>query len=191
MPVLLYLHGFLSSPQSAKAKQAQRWLVACHPEVEYRCPLLPSYPAQARQLLEREMASLNGKQVGIIGSSLGGFWATYLAEKYALRAVLVNPAVRPQDRFGEFVGKTLKNYHSQDECHLTEQDLQELVAADISRITLPERYWVMLQTGDETLDYKLAEAKYRGSKMLIEEGGDHGFQGFEKWLPDIKAFLFS
>lgn len=190
MPALVYLHGFLSSPLSAKAQQTQSWLKTFRPNIRYYCPQLSSYPGQARAVLDQLMVALAGQQVGLIGSSLGGFWATYLAEKHDLRAVLVNPAVRPQDRFTEFVGQPLKNYHSDDEYRLTSVDLEDLIAADVVEPQRSANYWVMLQTGDETLDYRQAAEKYTASKLLVEEGGNHTFEAFADWLPDIVDFLF-
>jgi predicted esterase YcpF (UPF0227 family) len=190
MAALVYLHGFLSSPQSAKAEQTRRWLGSQRPGITYHCPFLSSYPEQALQSLGDLVRSLEGEPIGLVGSSLGGFWATYLAEHYDLRAVLVNPAVRPQDRFGEFVGQTLRNYHTQDSCQLKQADLVTLISADQDTLRDPNRYWVLLQTGDETLDYRQALEKYGDCHLLVEEGGDHSFVGFERWLPDIVEFLF-
>ncbi len=193
MPALVYLHGFLSSPLSTKARQTEAWLTAHRPDIRYHCPFLSSYPGEARasldRLLDELLADTPADSIGLMGSSLGGFWATYLAETHELRAVLVNPAVRPQDRFAEFVGRTLKNYHSDDEYRLTQADMRELIEADLIPRNLAN-YWVMLQTGDETLDYRQAIEKYQGSRFLVEEGGSHAFEGFEHWLPRLVNFLF-
>jgi predicted esterase YcpF (UPF0227 family) len=189
MPALVYLHGFLSSPLSIKARQTEAWLKAHRPDISYHCPFISSYPGDARISLEKLLADIPANSIGLVGSSLGGFWATYLAEIYGLRAVLVNPAVRPQDRFAEFVGRTLKSYHSDDEYRLTQADMQELIKTDLAPCK-PARYWVMLQTGDETLDYRQAIEKYEGSRLLVEEGGSHAFDGFEQWLPQLVEFLF-
>lgn len=190
MPALVYLHGFLSSPLSAKAQQTEAWLRAHRPDISYHCPFISSYPGEARDTLEQLMTRLLADRIGLVGSSLGGFWSTYLAENYDLRAVLVNPAVRPQDRFEEFVGQTLKNYHTDNEYCLMPDDLQGLIDADVKQLRDPANYWVMLQTGDETLDYRQAVDKYQGSKLLVEEGGSHTFDGFENRLPQVVEFLF-
>lgn len=190
MSALVYLHGFLSSPRSIKAQQTEAWLQTHRPDISYQCPFLSSYPGQARATLEQLMARLDGEGIGLVGSSLGGFWATYLAEQYNLPAVLVNPAVRPQDRFAEFVGQPLKNYHSDDEYCLTKEDLQHLLQADTQALRNPANYWVMLQTGDEALDYRLARDKYQSTRLQVEEGGSHSFEGFENWLAQVIEFLF-
>ncbi|RYZ97790.1 MAG: esterase YqiA, partial [Moraxellaceae bacterium] len=117
MASLLYIHGFLSSPLSFKAQQAKAWLAANHPEIDYHCPQLSPYPAETQQLLERLVEFLP-QPVYLIGSSLGGFWATWLVEKYNLRAVLVNPAVNPQTFMPNYVGLDLKSYHTDDVYHL-------------------------------------------------------------------------
>lgn len=190
MSVLIYLHGFLSSPLSAKALQTEAWLKANRPDIRYHCPQLSSYPGEARAALEHLVQTLDDESVGLIGSSLGGFWATYLVERYNFSAVLVNPAVRPQDRFDEFVGLPLKNYYSDATYCLTPEDLHQLVRADSEPLNNRDNYWVMLQTGDETLDYQLAVDKYQGCKLLVEEGGSHTFEGYQNWIPDIVEFLF-
>jgi len=188
MAALLYIHGFLSSPLSFKAQQTQAWLAANHPEIDYHCPQLSPYPAETRQLLERLVESLLPQPVYIMGSSLGGFWATWLVEKYNLRALLINPAVRPQEFMPGYVGMELKSYHTDDVYRLHPHHIDEIESVDVT----PERldnYWLLVQTGDETLDYRQAVKKYAGCKQTIEEGGDHSFQGFERYLESGLAFL--
>ena len=190
MATILYIHGFLSSPQSFKAQITQRWLKEHYPQVQFICPELSSYPAEAKAELESIMSSLAGEDVYAIGSSLGGYWSTYLAEKYAVRkVVLVNPAVAPHTRFNEFVGKPLPSYYSDKVYTLGEKDLSVLVDCDTPELKYPDKYWLMVQTEDETLDYRLAVEKYHQSKQLVEEGGSHTFDGYEKWLPEIIGFF--
>lgn len=188
MSALIYIHGFLSSPLSHKAQQVQTWLAENRTDIDYHCPFLPPYPGQARDLLESLVESLPGP-VYLMGSSLGGFWATYLAEKYDLRAVLINPAVKPSMLMPEYVGVELQNYHTDDTYVLSEQHIDELRAVDTPQIQRLDNYWLMAQTGDETLDYRLAVEKYRGCKQLVEEGGDHAFQDFERWIGRTIDFL--
>lgn len=190
MASLLYIHGFLSSPLSFKAQQTQVWLAARHPEIDYYCPQLTPYPDEARLLLETLVESLLPQPVYLIGSSLGGFWATWLAEKYNLRALLVNPAVRPQDFMPRYLGMDLRSYHTEDVYHLQPQHIDEITAVDLQPQRLTN-YWLLVQTGDETLDYRHAVEKYAGCKQTIEEGGDHAFQGFDRYLESGLAFLRS
>lgn len=189
MPHLLYIHGFLSSPASHKAVQVKQWLAIQRPDIEYHCPALTAYPVQTRHTLETLVEQLLPEPVYLMGSSLGGYWATWLVEKYGLRAVLINPAVKPGMLNPEYVNVELKNYHNDDTYILTEQDVEELSTVDVSEIQFHDNYWLMVQTGDETLDYRLAVEKYSGCKQLIEDGGDHGFQNFDRWISEALEFL--
>lgn len=188
MAVLLYIHGFLSSPLSFKAQQTQSWLAARHPEIDYHCPQLSPYPAQTQELLERLIESALPEPVYLMGSSLGGFWATWLAEKYNLRALLINPAVAPQEFMPKYLGVELKSYHTNDVYYLREHHIDEIKMVDVQPRRL-DNYWLLVQTGDETLDYRQAVKKYAGCKQTIEEGGDHAFQDFERYLESGLEFL--
>ena len=190
MAALLYIHGFLSSPLSFKAQQTQAWLAANHPEIDYHCPQLSPYPAQTQRLLEDLVESLLPEPVYLMGSSLGGFWATWLAEKYNVRALLINPAVRPQEFMPKYVGIELKSYHTDDIYHLHTRHVDEIESVDVQPCRL-DNYWLLVQTGDETLDYRRAVQKYAGCKQTIEEGGDHSFQGFERYFESGLKFLRS
>lgn len=188
MAALLYIHGFLSSPFSFKAQQTRQWLAVNRPGITFYCPHLPPYPAQTQLMLESLVESLLPQPVYLMGSSLGGFWASWLAEKYDLRAVLINPAVRPQDFMPSYLNVDLKSYHTDDSYRLNAGHLDEIIAVD-TPITHKSNYWLLVQTGDETLDYRQAVQKYAGCKQTIEAGGDHAFQGFERYLEDSIKFL--
>lgn len=188
MAALLYIHGFLSSPLSFKARQTAQWLAEHCPEIDFYCPQLPPYPAQTQAILERLVESLLPQPVYLMGSSLGGFWATWLAEKYNLPAVLINPAVRPQDFMPAYLEVDLKSYHTDDSYRLNAGHIDEIIAVDVP-VTHPDNYWLLVQTGDETLDYRHSVQKYRACKQTIEEGGDHAFQSFERYLPDCMIFF--
>ena len=188
MAALLYIHGFLSSPLSFKAQQTKSWLAANHPEIDYHCLQLSPYPAQTQHCLEELVESLLPAPVYLMGSSLGGFWATWLVEKYNLRALLVNPAVRPQEFMPKYLGIDLKSYHTDDIYQLQPHHVEEIKQVDVKPHRL-DNYWLLVQTGDETLDYRPAVEKYVGCKQTIEEGGDHSFQGFERYLDRGLEFL--
>lgn len=193
---LIYLHGFNSSPQSTKA----RLLVArvndlaaalpapSRPRIDV--PALPPRPAQAMEdvcaLIEREGAD----GLTLIGSSLGGYYATWLAERYArlsVRAVLINPTTGPATDLRPYLG-IQRNLYTGVEYELTEDHLRQFVALKVDRITRPERYYLMLQTGDEVLDYRLAVAHYAGAFQLVLGGGDHAFQDFGRHIDSILQF---
>ena len=188
MPTIVYVHGFLSSPKSYKAQISKNYFQQHHSDLTFICPQLSSYPGEAVSQLKTTVENLTG-DVFAIGSSLGGYWSTYGVEKgWFKKAVLVNPAVDPHTRFHEFINTPLKSYSSDDVYLLTQQHLNELVATNVT-ITKPDAYWLMLQTGDETLDYRQAQARYNACQQYVEDGGDHSFQNFEKHLPEIARFF--
>lgn len=189
MPLLLYIHGFLSSPFSHKAQQVQAWLADNRPDIDYACPALTAYPDQALARLEALVEERLPEDIYLLGSSLGGFYATHLAEKYNLRSVLINPAVAPHRLISEYLDRDLKNYHTDEHYRLGSEHIDTLRALDRDRLQYPANFWLMVQTGDETLDYRQAVAKYRGCRQLVEEGGDHSFQNFDRWLPGILEFF--
>lgn len=189
MPSVLYLHGFLSSPKSTKARVTQQWLQEHFPSWDYHCPQLSSYPHLARQELIEIYQSLEEAPF-VIGSSLGGFWATWCVETFGGKAALINPAVAPHTRFQHFVGQALQSYYSEDIYTLSLQDLEVLQACD-REFKTPSPYFLLLQTGDETLDYRMALAHYNGAKILLEKGGSHSFDGYEAHLDSIVRFFTS
>lgn len=192
MQTLIYLHGFLSSPGSIKAQQTKIWLHRHRPEINYLCPSLSPYPEETQQQLDQLVTRLDveSRSVGLVGSSLGGFWATYLVETYGMKAVVINPSVRPYDMVNELLGQTLKNFYSGDEYQMQPQHADFFKSVDFPTLEARENYWLLAQTGDEVLDYRLAEAKYQGCEITIEQGGDHSFQGYKKKLPEVIQFLF-
>lgn len=190
MRSLLYLHGFLSSPQSFKAQQLSRWLELHHPSIEWLCPHLTPYPYQTRDqlaaLIEPRLAL---GEIGVMGSSLGGFWATWVAETYGLKTVLINPSVAPWAFMPAFLDVDLKSYHTDDSYRLTATHIDQIKAC-ARPISDPRHYWLLAQEGDETLDYRQAVALYQGAKQTIEPNGDHSFQGFERFFEPSLSFLF-
>lgn len=188
--MLLYIHGFNSSPQSYKASSLKKWLRTSDPSIMYDAPYLRPYPAEAIAQLEKIIEDCLAKKnaVGLIGSSLGGYYAAWLAEKYHLRAVLVNPAVRPFELLSGYIGEN-KNYHNDDHYTFEQKHVDELKVFYVSEHSAPENLLLMVQTGDKTLDFKEAATKYSACQNIIEYGGDHGFQGFERWFDYLLAFL--
>ena len=182
--MLIYIHGFNSAPNSFKARLVGERLRTLGRSHEYLVPALPNRPAQAMVLLRGLVERNPG--AALIGSSLGGYYATWLAEHYALRVVLVNPAVRPYVLLSGYLGPQ-KNLYTGAEYELTAQHVDELKALDVATIT-PERYLLLTRTGDEVLDYRLAVEKYRGAQQRVIPGGDHGFGDFENYLDEALAF---
>ena len=185
---LLYLHGFNSSPQSYKAQQVSQYMSDHGCLDQLLCPQIPAVPNEARQFLERLVEqTLEQHMLSFIGSSLGGYYATYLAEKYSGSAVLINPSVKPYETLRAYLGEN-KFYFDEGVWDFDETHIKQLEVMDVESITEAERYLVLLQTGDETLDYREAESKYKGSQVIIEQGGDHSFIGLERFIPHIMQF---
>jgi uncharacterized protein len=188
MSSIIYIHGFLSSPLSAKAEITRKWLLQNRPDIQFHCPHLPPYPNETKKILEDLVEGLLPQSVYLMGSSLGGFWASWLTENYSLPSVIINPAVSPQDFMPKYLDIDLKNYHTHDSYRLQSHHIDEINAVDIP-ISLWNHYWLLVQTGDETLDYRDAIKKYANCKQTVEEGGDHSFQGFENHLNEIIEWL--
>lgn len=192
--MLIYIHGFNSSPESFKANLLRKFADKVNIGDRLQIPLLSPEPSKAIKQLEKlvkKYSTSTTKRAGcgpcLIGSSLGGYYATWLAEKYDCRVVLVNPAVRPYELFDEYLGKN-KNYYTDEEFELTMEHLDQLRKMEVEHITKPDRYLLMLQTGDEVLDYKLAIEKYAAVPSIVEEGGGHEFMGFDRHLETVLAF---
>lgn len=182
--MLLYLHGFKSSPQSAKAQQLKA--IAEAQGVPFACPQLAVSAAETVGILEALIAA-NGNAVTLVGSSLGGHYATWLAERHGCKAVLVNPAVLAHLSLEPFLGPQT-HYHSGEAFEFTQRHIDELRALDLPAITRPERYWLLAEEGDEVLDYRHAVARYAGAKQTLLPGGDHSFTRWVDYLPQIIAF---
>ena len=186
--VILYLHGFLSSPASIKAQQTRHYCDAHR--IEIYVPELPFEPETAIQQvsdLATRLASdctINGKQLLLIGSSLGGYYATYLAEKLAIPAALINPAVQPHGLFKEYLGEHQHFYNGQTYL-LTEQHVSQIERLYQPNIAHPKQLLLLLQTGDETLDYRRAARYYQDCQQICQGGGDHSYQGYADRLDSI------
>ena len=185
LPTLIYLHGFNSSPASLKARQL---VVACARlglAAQLRVPALHHDPRRAIAQAEAEIAA--AERPVLVGSSLGGYYATFLAERHGLKALLINPAVRVQRLFAAHLG-TQHNHHDGERWELTAEHVAALAALEVPPPQAPARFLVWLQTGDETLDYRDAADYYRYCTLDIRAGGDHGYQGFAARIPEVLAF---
>lgn len=184
---LFYIHGFNSSPLSAKARLLGD-AVRSHGHVRYHVPTLPYDPQKAVAILADAIEQCLPEAVGLVGSSLGGFYGTWAAEKYDLPLVLINPAVRPYQLLKDYLGEN-ENIYTGEKYSFTEAHIQCLKALDVEPVTRHSRYLLLTQTGDEVLDYRQAVAKYAGCRQIVEPGGSHGFDGFERHLDTLFAFF--
>lgn len=187
MSTLIYIHGFNSSPLSQKANSLQVWLQRQHPAVNMLIPQLPCYSAAAIELLQNLVIVHAGEQIGLLGSSLGGYFAIWLSQNFNLPTV-VNPAVRPFDLFHQYLGEQVNPY-TKEHYILQSHHLKELQAIQINILNAPDLIWLLQQTGDEILDYRQAVTYLMECKQAIESGGNHAFVGFDRYFPQIMRFL--
>jgi uncharacterized protein len=184
---IFYLHGFNSSPDSLKARL---FVDYCHSRgiTDVSVPSLPYDPSRAMSLLETAVGLYAAEIALLVGSSLGGYYATYLAERYGLKAALINPAVAPADSLQkDFVGRH-KNIYTGEEYEFTRGHVDFLRTLNVEKIRKPANYLLCVQKGDEILDYRLAVNLYAGSEQQVDDGGNHSFENFEAVLPRILQF---
>jgi predicted esterase YcpF (UPF0227 family) len=184
---VLYLHGFRSSPRSFKARVVQDRLTAAGRADELICPQLPASPREAMELALKLVERYPADELAIVGSSLGGFYATWLAERLGCRAVLLNPAVNPLKDLDKHVGVTT-SWHSNEPFEFKREYIDELAALRVAEITRPERYFLVAATGDEVLDYRDMVAHYAGARQHVIEGSDHAISEFPQYVDEVLAF---
>jgi predicted esterase YcpF (UPF0227 family) len=183
---LLYLHGFRSSPKSFKARVVHQRMAALGRAQQLICPQLPASPKAAMALVLNLVERYEDK-LAIVGSSLGGFYTTWLAERLGCRAVLINPAVDPLKDLDKHVGVSTA-WHSDESFEFKREYIAELADLRVARITLPERYFLLAATGDEVLDYRDMVAHYAGARQHVIEGSDHAVSEFERYVDEVLDF---
>ncbi len=185
--MILYLHGFRSSPQSFKARLLGERMKELGKGDQYVCPLLPASPKEVIDLSLKLVEGCAPEELTVIGSSLGGFYATYLAERLGCKAVLLNPAVRSFRDLEKYVGVTTR-FHDDAPFEFKREYIDELRSLAVEHITHPQRYLLIAATGDEVLDWREMVAHYPGAHHRIIEGGDHGISGFADYADEVLAF---
>lgn len=185
--MILYLHGFKSSPQSFKARLLADRLAGMGRTDDYACPQLPASPREAIALAMGLAQSVPATELALIGSSLGGYYATWMAERLGCRAVLLNPAVQPPRELAKYVGISTA-YHSDQPFEFKAAYIDELRALQVPTITRPERYFLVAATGDEVLDWREMLAHYAGARHEIICGSDHGLSDFGTYAGAVLAF---
>lgn len=186
---LLYLHGFRSSPRSAKASLAAAWMARHHPQATWCCPQLPPSPREAMDLVMQAIDGWPVRTMGVIGSSLGGFYATCVAERTGCRAAVLNPAVQPARDLARHIGEQTAWHDPSQRFFFEPRFVDELRALHPAALTRPQRYYALLTKGDEVLDWREMAARYASAHLHVLEGGDHAISDFERHLPGVMDFF--
>ncbi|MGA1931142.1 YqiA/YcfP family alpha/beta fold hydrolase [Arcobacter sp. YIC-464] len=185
--MIIYIHGFASSGFGSKAQKFVEYF-----EEDIITPSLSNIPNLAINTLEQLIeAFLNkGEKVSLIGSSLGGFYSIYLANKYNLKAVLINPAVNPMETLNRYEEvEMVENYYDNSRFEFTHEHIMSLENYDVSYLDNPTNFMTLLQMEDEVLDYEEAASKLEETNLEIEEGGNHSFEGIERYFRKIDSFF--
>jgi hypothetical protein len=186
---VLYLHGFRSSPRSFKARMVAERLRTHRPAIDWQCPQLPPSPRQALETCEAIVRDWPTHTMVVVGSSLGGFYATVLAERLGCRAVVLNPAVDPARDLERYIGP-LTSYHDASVAfEFTRAHVDELRRMSPPSITRPGRYAAVIAKGDELLDWREMAARYAGTNLRLVDGSDHALSDFDHHLPFVMSFL--
>lgn len=189
-PLLVYLHGFLSSPDSKKARQTRSYAESLGLGDNLLIPFLKEGPAATIARVKRLLKERAPSRLAFIGSSLGGYYATVLAEYFSSPAVLINPAVRPGKYWRRYLGRH-KNYHGREVHEVTAEHVRELEVLAPATLHQPENYLLFLQRGDEVLDYRQAVDLYGARQCIIRDTGSHSYEDFAVELPAVFEFLLS
>lgn len=186
---LLYLHGFRSSPQSAKAQIMAQRVQALHPSVSWWCPQLPASPAQAIDLLLQGTADWPRRQMAVMGSSLGGFYAAWLSNQLGVPAVLINPAVHPSRDLARYIGEHPVWQDPAQSIFFEPAYVQELKVLESQRLQTQTATLALIAKGDEVLDWREMLARHEAGQVRLIEGSDHALSDFDEHLPQILEFL--
>ena len=186
---LLYLHGFRSSPQSTKARQMAAHVAQHHPQVRFWCPQLPPSPQAAMALVAQGVAAWPGSAMAVIGSSLGGFYASWVAQHKGCPSVLLNPAVHPARDLERYIGEQTVWHDPSEHFYFRPEYIDELRALDTSGHAPAAPELAIIAQGDEVLDWREMAARYPQARQLVQEGGEHALLNFADYLPTITDFL--
>jgi predicted esterase YcpF (UPF0227 family) len=186
---LLYLHGFRSSPQSTKARQVGARVRGRHPEVVWWCPQLPPSPRAAMELVMGGIAGWPRDSMAVIGSSLGGFYATCVAQATGCRAVLLNPAIDPARDLARHIGEQTAWHDPGQHFFFAPEYVEELRRLETGPLALPENFFAVIAKGDEVLDWREMTARYAGARIKLLEGGDHALSDFGAHIDEVFEFI--
>ncbi|MBU3618875.1 YqiA/YcfP family alpha/beta fold hydrolase [Polynucleobacter sp. JS-Fieb-80-E5] len=189
--LVVYLHGFRSSPRSSKAVltgDAIKALSTANNPMGWYCPQLLASPKDSMDMVIRHIEASTHDRLVVIGSSLGGYYTNYLAEKFGCKAVALNPAVRAPKELAPHVG-ILTSYDTNEPYDFRPEYIDELKALQVESISNPSRYFLIAAKGDELLDWQEMVDFYKGSEQLVLDGGDHGISDYPVHLPKVLNFI--
>lgn len=186
---LLYLHGFRSSPLSSKAQAMAQRIALQQPGVTWWCPQLPPSPQETMALLMQGIADWPRSTMAVVGSSLGGFYATWVAEQTLCKAVLLNPAVNPARDLAHYIGENSSWHAGQDAFYFKPAYVDELRALTLGTMRHPENYYAVIAKGDEVLDWVEMTGRYPGASIKLLEHGDHALSDFDNHIDEVLGFL--
>jgi predicted esterase YcpF (UPF0227 family) len=186
---VLYLHGFRSSPKSTKAQQMAQCMATEFPLITWWCPQLPPSPQAAARLILEGTADWPADRMAVVGSSLGGFYATWLAARRGCKAVLLNPAIDPARDLAKYIGEQTTWHDPAERFFFAPEFVNELRALEVGPMPHPEQIWALIAKGDEVLDWREMTARYPDSLQVVIAGGDHALSNFETYLPQALEFL--
>ena len=187
--MIIYIHGFASSGFGSKPQKFKEYF-----EDEIMTLSLPTIPNLAVDTLEQIIEAFLNKEedVFLVGSSLGGFYALFLANKYDLKAVLINPAVNPWGSLDRFEGVDfVTNYYDNSRFEFNQNHIKSLKNYEVNFIKNPENFITLLQEDDEVLDFTEAATKLEETELIIEEGGSHSFENIERYFRKINSFFYN
>ena len=186
---LLYLHGFRSSPQSTKARMMAARVAHDHPQVTWWCPQLPPSPREARELIEHGIQAWPHDTMAVVGSSLGGFFASGVAERWGCKAVLLNPAVDPARDLAKYIGEHTSWHDPAERLFFKAGYVDELRQLAVAGLARPQNYLAIIAKGDEVLDWREMAGRYPGANIKLLDGSDHAISDFADHMDDVFSFL--
>ena len=186
---LLYLHGFRSSPQSNKSRQMAAHVASEHPQVRWWSPQLPPSPRDAAAMIAAGIANWPRKTMAVVGSSLGGYYASWVAQLASCKSVMINPAVNPARDLQRCVGEQTAWHNPEEHFFFSPDYIDELRQLDTRRMSASAPEMVLIAQGDEVLDWREMSERYPNALQLVQEGGDHALSNFEEYLPRVGEFL--
>lgn len=186
---LLYLHGFRSSPQSFKAHRLAAWVAQQRPDLAWWCPQLPPAPGEAWALIEQGIAAWPREAMAVVGSSLGGYYATAVAQATGCRGVLLNPAVAPARDLATYIGEQTHYHRPQESFVFRPEYIAQLQALHAGPLRWPQRLLAIIAKGDEVLSWQEMQARYAACPTMLLDGSDHALSDFDAHLPQLLGFL--